>query len=322
MSKVAKSLSDLDALADEVLSKSVKEDNEDLKPEEISENVPDDASKDAPENDAPAADASKDDDVTDDKKETEDGADEDLEKCDASDDVIKSDDSEPVSEDVPEEDEDDKDELEKSEDLEDDSDVEEEDEADIDNKEDLEKSIHSDFVSNEEIKNGMDASEFLSSVVEILSKSLADTVGEIQINRADNNQNTSILAKSLQATLNLNKSLVKEMDELKKENDSLKKSITDGFNEIKSSLEEVLAQPVGMRKSVKNIQVMDRNFQKSLNGDAAAGMESLSKSQIMDILVTEMHAGNQAVTAGDIVAFESGAPLHAGLVALVNSKCK
>ena len=315
MSKVAKSLSDLDALADEVLSKSVKEDKEDLKPEEISENVPDDTSKDTPENDAPAADAPKDDvaeDDTDDKKETEEGAEEeDLEKCDKSDDVKKSDESEPVSE------EDDKKESEE----EDEAELEE-DEVDIDSKEELEKSIQSDFTSDDSIKYGMDASEFLSSVVEILSKSLADAAGEIQISRANDNQNTSVLAKSLQATLNLNKSIVAEMEELKKENELLKKSITDGFDEIKSSLEEVLSQPVGMRKSVKNIQVMDRNFQKSLNGDTPTGIENLSKSQVMDILVSEMHAGNQAVTAGDIVSYESGAPLHAGLIALVNSKCK
>ena len=116
--------------------------------------------------------------------------------------------------------------------------------------------------------------------------------------------------------------MAEEMSELKKENAELRKSLTDGFGEIKTLLDYVLSQPVGMRKSVKNIQVMDRNFQKSLNGDATTGIDSLSKSQIMDILVSEMHAGNNAVTAGDIVAFESGAPLHAGLVSLVNSKCK
>lgn len=317
MSKVAKSLSDLDALADEVLSKSVKDDKEDLKPEEISENVPDDTSKDNPENNAPAADEPKADDVkkddTDDKKDAEDGAEEDLEKCGNSDDVKKSEESDPVPED------DEKDESKEDVKPEDDSDEEDED---VDNKEDLEKSIKSDFASDEEVKKGMDASEFLSSVVEILSKSLADAAGEIQISRADSKQSASILAKSLQATLSLNKSMAAEMTELKKENAELKKSIIDGLGEIKATLDEVLSQPVGMRKSVKNIQVMDRNFQKSLNGDAATGIENLSKSQIMDILVSEMHAGNQAVTAGDIVAYESGAPLHAGLVALVNSKCK
>ena len=317
MSKVAKSLSDLDALADEVLSKSVKDDKEDLKPEEISENVPDDASKDNPENNAPAADEPKSDDVkkddTDDKKDAEDGAEEDLEKCVNADDVKKSEESDPVPED------DEKDESKEDVKPEDDSDEEDED---VDNKEDLEKSIKSDFASDEEVKKGMDASEFLSSVVEILSKSLADAAGEIQISRADSKQSASILAKSLQATLSLNKSMAAEMTELKKENAELKKSIVDGLGEIKATLDEVLSQPVGMRKSVKNIQVMDRNFQKSLNGDAATGIENLSKSQILDILVSEMHAGNQAVTAGDIVAYESGAPLHAGLVALVNSKCK
>lgn len=316
MRKVAKSLSDLDALADEILSKSVKDDKEELKPEEISENVPDDTSKDTPENDAPAADTPTEagdvEDDADDKKETEDGDEEDLEKCGSSDKVKKSEETDPVP------DEGDEGESEEDEKPEDDPNEEE----DVDDKEDLEKSIKSDFASDEEIKKGMDASEFLSSVVEILSKSLADAAGEIQINRADSKQHASILAKSLQATLRLNKSMAEEVTELKKENKELKKSITDGFNEIKASLDEVLSQPVGMRKSVKNIQVMDRNFQKSLNGDATTGIENLSKSQIMDILVSEMHAGNQSVTAGDIVAFESGAPLHAGLIALVNSKCK
>lgn len=310
MSEVAKSLSDLDALADEVLSKSVKDDKEDLKPEEISENVPDDGSKDNPENNAPAADEPK---SGDDKRDAEDGAEEDLEKCGNSDNVKKSEESDPVPEDYEED--------ESKEDIKPEDDSDEEDE-DVDNKEDLEKSIKSDFASDDEVKKGMDASEFLSSVVEILSKSLADAAGEIQIIRADSKQSASIFAKSLQATLSVNKSMAAEMAELKKENAELKKSIVDGLGEIKATLDEVLSQPVGVRKSVKNIQVMDRNFQKSLNGDAATGIESLSKSQIMDILVSEMRAGNQAVTAGDIVAYESGAPLHAGLVSLVNSKCK
>ena len=318
MSKVAKSLSDLDALADEVLSKSVKDDKEDLKPEEISENVPDDASKDNPENNAPAAgepkagDVKKDD--IDDKKDAEDGAEEDLEKCGNLDSGVKKSDD---SKQIPEEEEEPAEDTELK-----DEDEDEDEDEDLDNKDDLEKSIKSDFDSDDEIRKGMDASEFLSSVVEILSKSLADTTGEIQINRADNRKQTSILAKSLQAALGLSKSMAEEITEIKKENIELKKSLTDGLTDLKALLEDVLSQPVGMRKSVKNIHVMDRNFQKSLNGGDLSGIESLSKSQIMDILVSELHAGNQLVTANDVVAFESGAPLRTDLITLVNNKCK
>lgn len=293
MSKLAKSLSDLDSLADEVLSKSIKDDDKELKPDEISENVPDDTADD----NSPDVKDSEESEESEDKKETEED----------SDDVKKSDVSKPVSEDDDED----------SEDFDD-----EEDESEAEDKEDLEKSIKSDFISESEIKKGIDASEFLSCVVEILSKSLADAVGEIQINRDDNNHNSSILAKSLQATLRLNKSMADDVSKLKKENAELKKSIIDGLGEIKDTLDEVLSQPVSMRKSVKNIQVMDRDFQKSLNGSADSRIENLSKSQIMDILMSEMSAGNPSVTAGDIVAFESGAPLHAGLVSLVNSKCR
>jgi hypothetical protein len=308
MSKVAKSLSELDALADEILSKSVDDGKEELKPEEISENVPDDSKDD---------DIEKDDIKDVGKKDSDDSDADDLEKCGNPDDVKKSDNTEPV-EDV-EYDEDDDEDLKKGEDSDDNTDDIAED---VENKEDLEKSIQSDFISEHEIKKGIEASEFLSSVVEIISKSLADAAGEIQINRADNKHNTAIIAKSLQAALSMNKSMAEEISDLKKENAELKKSITDGFTTLQSSLEDVLSQPTGMRKSVKNIQVMDRNFQKSLNGNVGSGIETLSKSQIMDILVTEMHSGNAAVTANDIVAYESGAPLHSGLIALVNSKCK
>lgn len=327
MSKFAKSLSELDVLADEILSKAI-DDKEELKPEEISENVPDDASEEVPEEDnTPAEDDKEKDEDEEIKKGLESGVDdedesdeEDLEKCGTSK-VKKSDDVEPVEEDK-DGDEDDES-LKKGEDSDDlDSDDNGEDDEDI-SKDSIEKSIKRDFTSNRHIEKSMDASEFLTSVVEILSKSLADASGEIQISRSDNERNTVVLAKSLKATLSMNKSMAKDLTRLKKENAALKKSIQNEFSELKATLNEVLSQPAGMRKSVSNIHVMDRNFQSSLNGSSVSkGIESLSKSQIMDILVSEMHAGNSAVTASDVVAFESGAPLHAGLISLVNSKCK
>ena len=319
MSKINKSLSELDALADDILSKSVKpeDDKEDLKPEDISDSAPTD--------DTPTDDTQKPEDKTDEKEpegEAEKDEPEDANDDEPEDDVKKSEEPEDIeSEDELEED------VKKSEDVEpedeednEDESIEDEDESEV--KDDLEKSIKSDFTADDNIKNGMDASEFLSSCVEVISKSLADVQCELHYSGKDAKEHNTILAKSLQASLSLNKSMAAEIAEIKKENAELRKSITDGFTAIQDSLNGVLSQPVGMRKSVNNINVIDKNFQKSLNGNSGSSIDNLSKSQILDILHTELVGGNAAVTTEDIISYESGAPLRAGLASLIASKAR
>jgi len=188
-------------------------------------------------------------------------------------------------------------------------------------KDDVEKSLQSEFESLDEIKKGMDASEFLTSIVEILSKSLAETQFEVQSLGSDSKGHTEILAKAMQATIGMTKSMSKELTAVKAENVGLKKSMEDGFSKIMSSLEEISTQPAGVRKSVKDIQVLDKNFNKSLNG-AVDDISALSKGQVMEVLNQELYAGNPSVTATDIISYESGAPLRASLQSLVSSKCK
>lgn len=184
-------------------------------------------------------------------------------------------------------------------------------------KNELEKSFQGDFQALENIQKGMDASEFLTSVVEILSKSLADVTFELQSNGQDSQTSTATLAKSLAASLQLNQNMAAQLAAMKAENETLKKSITDGFEGLTQMLSDVLSQPVAMRKSVANINVHQRNFDQSINGGASGGFESLSKAQVMDVLNAELFKGNPMVQPADIVGYESGAPLRNEVKTLV-----
>lgn len=191
------------------------------------------------------------------------------------------------------------------------------DEGEGPDKNELEKSFQGGFQSLDAIQKGMDASEFLTSVVEILSKSLADVCFEVQANGQDAQTSTSTLAKSLAASLQLNQNMAAQLATMKAENDSLKKSITEGFEGLTQMLSDVLSQPATMRKSVGNINVHQRNFDQSLNGGGSGGFETLSKAQVMDVLNAELFKGNPVVQASDIIGYESGAPLRNEVKTLV-----
>lgn len=183
-------------------------------------------------------------------------------------------------------------------------------------KEQLAKSIQGDFQQSEDIRKGMDASEFLTSVVEILSKSLGDVLFEVQSNGQDSQETATVLGKSLQAALMQNTQMATELAALRAENAELKKSISEGFDGLSVALNQFMTQPATMRKSVENIHVMDRDFGKSLD-TGAGGFESLSKSQVMAVLNQELYKGNPSVMPADIIGYESGAPLRPELRQLV-----
>lgn len=183
-------------------------------------------------------------------------------------------------------------------------------------KEQLAKSIQADFQQMEDIRKGMDASEFLTSVVEILSKSLGDVLFEVQSNGQDSQETATVLGKSLQAALMQNTQMATELAALRAENAELKKSISEGFDGLSVALNQFMTQPAAMRKSVESIYVMDRNFSKSLD-TGADGFESLSKSQVMAVLNQELYKGNPSVQPTDIISYESGAPLRPELRQLV-----
>lgn len=308
--KLSKSFAELDAMADELLAKSCGADGDLLKksaedskgskdksltPEDVSENVPDDEIEESPE----TAEES-----TDEEENPTEG-----------DNMEKSMNVDEANDELDEEN------LAKSEEA---SDVEPEDEFDEkEEKEMLEKSIRQEFEGSEEIRKSIDASEFLSAVVEVLVKSLSEHSYGIKEVEEHSSVSNEVLAKSLQATLAMNKSMQAEIETLRTQNTDLVKSVNDGFDAMKSfiseRMNEISHQPVAMRKSVGNISVHDRNFQKSLTG-SRSGIENLSKSEVLGTLNNLMYSGNPLVTANDIISYESGAPLRPEVAQLISSK--
>lgn len=284
--KLNKSLAALEAAADELLKKSQTADDsdEDVKPDDVSDDSADD------------------------------GDDEDIEKCDNPDGDIKKSAS-------------DEGDGGESDDAEDDDDGDD-DESDDDEDEDIEKSledtqkaIQSDFEADADIAKSIESSEFTAAVVATLVKSLSEVQYDVNQSKKSANATSAILAKSLQASLMTNQKLMSENEKLVRRVNKLEKSMNIGFDKILDSLDSIGSTPAYTRKSVASISVQDKNFQKSL-GNNAGGFESLSKGQILNVLSQELYQGNPAITANDIVSYESGAPLRPEIQALVVNKCK
>lgn len=286
--KLTKSLADLDQAADELLAKSKaaedggKGDEENLTPDEVS-----DDSTATPNSEEGAGE----------------GSEEELEKC--NDGVKKSDEPEQLDEG------DNGDESGEEE-------PEEEQTAD-----DMEKSLKDDFQANEVIAQGMENSEFFSAVVEVLTKSLSDVQYDTMTAAKEAGAANDVLAKSMNAMIVANAALRADNERLTRRINKLEKSISQGFDKIMDSLDEMSSQPAHMRKSMRAVNVHDKDFGASLDGvQTAGGFDSLSKSQVMTILNSELYGGNPNVQATDIISYESGAPLRPDLQALVASKVK
>ena len=287
--KLTKSLAELDSAADELLAKSKAAeddggngDEEKLTPEEVS-----DDSTATPDSEEGAGE----------------GNDDDLEKC--NDGVKKSDEPEQLD------DGDNNDESGEEE-------PEEEQTAD-----DMEKSLKDDFQANEVIAQGMENSEFFSAVVEVLTKSLSDVQYDTMTAAKEAGAANDVLAKSMNAVIVANAALRADNERLTRRINKLEKSISQGFDKIMDSLDEMSSQTAHMRKSMRAVNVHDKDFGASLDGvQTAGGFDSLSKSQVMTILNSELYGGNPNVQATDIISYESGAPLRPDLQALVASKVK
>lgn len=285
--KLTKSLADLDQAADELLAKSkAAEDggkgDEELTPDEVS-----DDSTATPNSEEGAGE----------------GSEEELEKC--NDGVKKSDEPE---------------QLDEGDNGDESGEEEPEEEQTVD---DMEKSLKDDFQANEVIAQGVENSEFFSAVVEVLTKSLGDVQYDTMMAAKEAGAANDVLAKSMNAMIVANAALRADNERLTRRINKLEKSVTQGFDKIMDSLDEMSSQPAHMRKSMRAVNVHDRDFRASLDGvQTSGGFDSLSKSQVMNILNNELYSGNPNVQATDIISYESGAPLRPDLQALVASKAK
>lgn len=285
--KIGTQVLDLDKLADEVLAKSVKTtdkedapaDNEKVNPEEISANIPDNSNE-------------KPDETTAEEKENRE---EPVEKSVGA--AENSEGEEPI---------------EKSET------GTAEKPAEGSESSEGEEPIEKSFKSNNDIKKSIEASEFLEAVVECIVKSLTETQTTIQKSQSASEDAYEVFAKSLAANLRQGEAVQEQistaMDDIKK---SLSEEISSMKSEILGQLEEFSHQPAHMRKSMQNVNVHDKNFQKSLGQPAG---QQLSKSEVLATLTSEMYSGNPLVTANDIISYESGAPLRPEVERLVISK--
>lgn len=296
--KLTKSLAELDAAADALLAKSMKaEDNqgdgsdEEISPEEVSDSAATPESEDA-EN----ADTDKDKEPENEDKE------EPVEKSEKSDeDLQKSDEGEEPSEEGTED---------------------EEGEAE-NSPEEIEKSIRDDFEADDTIRKSIETSEFYAAMVDVLTKSLGDMQYDVQAQGRQSASANDVLAKSLHAMIQTNSTLRADNERLTRRINKLEKSMSQGFDKIMDALDDISSQPSHMRKSMASVNIHDRDFGSSINGQKiVGGFESLNKAQVLSVLNNEMFAGNQNVTAQDIISYESGAPLRQDLQSLVASKCK
>ena len=283
MTKLSKSLADLDAAADELLAKSqaAEGDNkeEDVTPEEVSDNsaTPEESSEEGAE-------------------ENKEGSEEDVKKSDEPENLEDGDEGaaeengEGNEEPTPEE---------------------------------VEKSMKEDFLANDIIAKSIEGSEFLSACIEVLSKSLSDVQYDQQVASKNASASNDVIAKSMIAVMASNQKLQADNERLTRRINKLEKSLSQGFDKIMDSLDTISSQPAHMRKSMASVNVHDRNFGASLDGTATVGgFESLSKSQVMTVLNNELYSGNPNVTPQDIISYESGAPLRTDLQTLVASKAK
>lgn len=294
--KLAKSYAELDVLADQILAKSQAA---------ADEKAPEDEKLNPADISSEAASAPKSED-----------ADEDEADSDESEDEKKDEkpDEETVSKSMNDED-DDTDEGDA------DNEYAEPNKADAKTPDEMEKSFREDFIADDTIGDGVQGSEFFSAMVDVLAKSLGDMQYDANQSRKYSEQNSVVLAKSMQAMMLSNKALADDNARLTRRINKLEKSINMGFEKVMDSLDAISSQPAHMRKSLSSVQVRDRDFGSSLNGaPTKVGFESLNKSQVLNILNCELYSGNPNVTAQDIIGYESGAPLRPDLQEFVASK--
>lgn len=310
MSEIAKSLTELDSIADELLSKSVKKSEDEPAPEDISSDEDNEANGDKASGKPDDESDNESDDKPNKKKPDQsasgDGDEDDVQKSALATDSMTNNSangdlqmnkSDCEDEDCDEDDDEDEDEVKKS------------------------------FLNNKELAKGMQNSEFYGALVSVMSDALSKSFNKLTDMQDTSNKSSDILAKSLMATIEMNKSLGQQVVKIKRDNKVMSRNITKSLEDIKESIAELgemkdmlesMASQPQVRKSVGNISVMERNFQKSINGQGAD--MNLSKSEVLGILNDELFKGNPMVTAQDIIGYESGAPLRQELMGLIANK--
>jgi len=160
----------------------------------------------------------------------------------------------------------------------------------------LEKSIQ----STEEGKNAFVVSPFLAEMTKQLSKSLESV--QVAVNGANgtSEQVIDVFAKSFGAIARSQQSVIEQNAKLA----DLVKSMTEKLDTMSGKLEEIEGQPT-IRKSVRDISVHNKDFNKSIVGE----QQALSKSEKISIM-NDLFVKGDTVQPMDILNIESGAQLR------------
>ena len=282
MTKLSKSLADLDAAADELLAKSqaAEGDNkeEDVTPEEVSDNsaTPEESSEEGAE-------------------ENKEGSEEDVKKSDEPENLEDGD--EGAAEENGEGDEPTPEEVEKS--MKEDFLANDIIAKSIEGSEFLSACIEVLSKSLSDVQYDQQvASKNASASNDVIAKSMIAVMASNQKLQADNERLTRRINK-------LEKSLSQGFDKIM---DSLD-TISSQPAHMRKSMASVNVHDRNFGASLDGTATV-------------GGFESLSKSQVMTVLNNELYSGNPNVTPQDIISYESGAPLRTDLQTLVASKAK
>jgi hypothetical protein len=168
--------------------------------------------------------------------------------------------------------------------------------------ESLEKSIQ-----NSPEGSALDVSPFLSRFTQELSKSLDGVKNALENNGPDENV-VGAFAKSFGALFKAQEATMQQNVQLT----GLVKSISEKMEDMSARLEEMEGQPT-MRKSVRDLSVHNKNFNKSIGEPN----QPLSKSEKIDIAMELLEKGD-TVQPMDILNLESGANLRPEVEARIN----
>lgn len=154
-----------------------------------------------------------------------------------------------------------------------------EDETEDEDEDDVEKSFFDNFVeSDDTIEKALEVSDFLETLVGAISESIDGFSNTVSKSLGKQNTVNTALAKSLQAS----GEIIKSMNTTLAEQDQLIKSLQE-------SVETLANQPVG-RKGITNAREYN-TLAKSLGNDGQA-QQRLTKSQVVDILVKSVEKGD------------------------------
>ena len=175
---------------------------------------------------------------------------------------------------------------------------------DSENNADINKSLEEPAKDSETLEKSSGGIEFLDEKFEDINTAVNSLANVLQKSMIEQDDTMTVFAKSFTAIAQTNALMADMMK-------SVNSQVTE-FNQRMTILE---GQPQ-MRKSFGDINMFDKNFQKS----SGLPQTQLSKSQISDILSDELFKGNPNVTKQDILSIESGAPLRSEVQLLLQNR--